>query len=219
MMDAAAFLCRALLVCSVGSACILLIPQAARAVPFPHTVTIVTNTPLELHLRISGGEITEDNDDDAVVLMDVLRALPIPPRLIPPGGKWVANVTLTPDDGAFEDDLEVEGDVFHAPISVRNHVHEESGGEFEFDLEIDGDDLVDTAVGAPGHDGHADQYAAFLTGIADADADEILSWTFDLRAFHVGPGAAGEPGTLALLGCGLALLARRLRRSARRRAA
>lgn len=217
MTDTTAFLFRALLACGVGSAGILLVPQAARAVPFPHTVTVVTNTALELHLRVSGGPITEDNDDDPVILMDVLDVLPLPSRLIPPGGQWVVNVTLIPDDGAFEDDLEVEGDVFHAPLSVRDHLHRVSGDEFAFALEIDGDDLVDTAGGAPGHDGHTDQYAAFLTGIADADADEILSWTFDLRAFHVGPAPAGEPGTLALLGCSLALLARRLRRRAQGR--
>lgn len=123
MTDTTAFLFRALLACGVGSAGILLVPQAARAVPFPHTVTVVTNTALELHLRVSGGPITEDNDDDPVILMDVLDVLPLPSRLIPPGGQWVVNVTLIPDDGAFEDDLEVEGDVFHAPLSVRDHLH------------------------------------------------------------------------------------------------
>lgn len=199
----------------LAGAAALLVMGAVQAAPLPHTVTIVRNTTFELHIRIAGPAITEDNDDEVVVLNNVAGGA---------DAVWrIEEIRLNPDDGARDDMLTVSGRAFHNSFRDVNDTHLNTGGVFSFTLDIDAEDadeqlVADAAAGVRGHSPHVDNWAAFLSARTTdaAPVNEFMDWTFTLRADHPRPRPIPEPAGLGLLALGCLGVAGMLHRRAPR---
>jgi hypothetical protein len=165
---------------------LVLLSEVAAAAPIPFSEAITKDAALSLNVTVSGGPITEAEDDAATAGFAGLNF-------------WDVTVELSPDDGIEDDQLDVDVTVFHRPFAAAGHSHAVKGEDFKFKLSIDAEDAdVNRNVSDPtadfvGHDGHFDFYSAVLSGVTDPNdaEDELISWKLNIVGTHCAGATAG----------------------------
>lgn len=130
------------------------------------------------------------------------------------GKYWSVNVSVTADNGAFDDNISVSWTASH--INVPSHPSDGVGSNFTGLLQNDGSEDSITKFYTPpstfivvGHGPHKDYYTSSLasTVVSTGPFDAITTWTWAIEGEHL-PKKIPEPAGLALLGLGLFALGR-----------